>query len=50
MIDSAKLRLFYINFGHFVDHMLILIFAKAAFNAGIDFGIDKDVSYADMIP
>ena len=50
MIDSAKLRLFYINFGHFVDHMLILIFAKAAFNAGIDFGIDKDVAYAEMIP
>ena len=50
MIYSAKLRLFYINFGHFVDHMLILIFAKAAFNAGIYFGIGKDVAYAEMIP
>ena len=50
MIDPAKLRLFYINFGHFTDHMLMLIFAKAAFNAGIDFGIGKDLAYAEMIP
>ena len=50
MIEPAKLRLFYINFGHFTDHMLMLIFAKAAFNAGIDFGIGKDLAYAEMIP
>ena len=50
MINPAKLRLFYINFGHFTDHMLILIFAKAAFNAGIDFGIGKDLAYVEMIP
>ena len=50
MIDTAKLRLFYINFGHFTDHMLMLIFAKAAFNAGIYFGIGKDLAYAEMIP
>ncbi len=50
MIDPAKLRLFYINFGHFTDHMLMLIFAKAAFSAGIDFGIGKDLAYAEMIP
>ena len=50
MINPAKLRLFYINFGHFIDHMLMLIFAKAAFNAGIYFGIGKDMAYAEMIP
>ena len=50
MINPAKLRLFYINFGHFIDHMLMLIFAKAAFNAGISFGIGKDMAYAEMIP
>ena len=50
MINPAKLRLFYIYFGHFIDHMLMLIFAKAAFNAGISFGIGKDMAYAEMIP
>ena len=50
MINPAKLRFFYINFGHFIDHMLMLIFAKAAFNAGISFGISKDMAYAEMIP
>ena len=30
--------------------MLMLIFAKAAFNAGIEFGIGKDKAYAEMIP
>jgi len=50
MINPAKLRVFYINFGHFIDHMLMLIFAKAAFNAGIYFGIGKDMAYAEMIP
>ena len=30
--------------------MLMLIFAKAAFSAGIDFGFGKDGAYAEMIP
>ena len=50
MINFSKLRLFYINFGHFIDHMFMLIFAKAAFNAGIEFGIGKDMAYVEMIP
>ena len=49
MIHQEKVRRFFINFGHFLDHMLMLIFAKAAFNAGIDFGINKDMAYAEMI-
>ena len=43
------MRLLYLNFGHFIDHMLILIFAKAAFSAGIDFGFGKDGAYAEML-
>ena len=50
MINPISLRLFYLNFGHFTDHMLMLIFAKAAFSAGIDFGFGKDGAYAEMIP
>ena len=49
MIHQEKVRGVFINFGHFLDHMLMLIFAKAAFNAGIDFGINKDLAYAEMI-
>ncbi len=50
MIKHSKLRLFYINFGHFIDHMLMLIFAKAAFHAGIELGIQNDLAYSEMIP
>ncbi len=49
MINQISLRLLYLNFGHFIDHMLILIFAKAAFSAGIDFGFGKDGAYAEML-
>ena len=49
MINKISLRLLYLNFGHFIDHMLILIFAKAAFSAGIDFGFGKDGAYAEML-
>lgn len=49
MIKKISLRLLYLNFGHFIDHMLILIFAKAAFSAGIDFGFGKDGAYAEML-
>ena len=49
MINPISLRLLYLNFGHFTDHMLMLIFAKAAFSAGIDFGFGKDGAYAEML-
>ena len=32
----------YINIGHFLDHFMILIFAKAAFDAGRHFGLSYD--------
>ena len=50
MIKPFSLRLLYLNFGHFTNHMLMLIFAKAAFSAGIDFGFGKDGAYTEMIP
>jgi MFS family permease len=43
-------RLLFINFGHFVDHLFMLIFAKAAFSAGLSFGLASDGAYAEMIP
>jgi len=38
-VDGQKLRLLFLNVGHFVDHMFMLIFAKAAFSAGLAFGL-----------
>ena len=32
----------YINIGHFLDHFIMLIFAKAAFDAGRHFGLSYD--------
>jgi MFS family permease len=46
----ANGRLFFLNVGHFTDHLFMLIFAKAAFSAGLDFGLAKDGAYAEMIP
>ena len=46
----SKTRLLYINVGHFVDHLFMLIFAKAAFSAGLSFGLARDGAYAEMLP
>ncbi len=43
-------RLLFLNLGHFADHMFMLIFAKAAFSAGLAFGLASDGAYAEMIP
>ena len=42
--DSRNLTLpdMYINIGHFLDHFMMLIFAKAAFDAGRHFGLSYD--------
>ena len=32
----------YINMGHFIDHFMMLIFAKSAFDAGREFGLTYD--------
>ena len=32
----------YINIGHFLDHFMMLIFAKSAFDAGREFGLTYD--------
>jgi len=49
-VNGQKLRLLFLNVGHFVDHMFMLIFAKAAFSAGLAFGLAEDGAYAEMIP
>ncbi|MEH6545310.1 MAG: MFS transporter [Sneathiella sp.] len=49
-MNAQKLRFIFLNFGHFVDHLFMLIFAKAAFSAGLSFGLAKDGAYAEMIP
>ncbi len=49
-LASPNARLLFLNVGHFVDHLFMLIFAKAAFSAGLAFGLAKDGAYAEMIP
>ena len=49
-MKPQTLRLLFLNFGHFADHLFMLIFAKAAFSAGIEFGLGADGAYAEMIP
>ena len=49
-MDDQRARFLFLNVGHFVDHLFMLIFAKAAFSAGLAFGLAKDGAYADMIP
>jgi MFS family permease len=49
-VNAQKLRFIFLNFGHFVDHLFMLIFAKAAFSAGLSFGLAEDGAYAEMIP
>ena len=50
MLDRISSRLLFLNIGHFTDHLLMLIFAKAAFSAGLAFGLADDGAYAEMIP
>jgi len=49
-MDDQRARLLFLNVGHFVDHLFMLIFAKAAYSAGLSFGLAKDGAYAEMIP
>ncbi len=49
-MDAQRLRYLFINFGHFADHLFMLIFAKAAVSAGLAFGLAEDGAYAEMIP
>ena len=49
-MSAQKLRLLFLNFGHFADHLFMLIFAKAAVSAGLAFGLAAEGAYAEMIP
>lgn len=44
-MSPARLRYLFLNLGHFVDHLFMLIFAKAAYDAGKAWGL----GYDDMI-
>ncbi len=44
-MSPARLRMLFLNLGHFVDHLFMLIFAKAAYDAGKAWGM----GYDDMI-
>ena len=48
--NDQRARFLFLNVGHFVDHLFMLIFAKAAFSAGLGFGLAQDGAYAEMIP
>jgi len=50
LLEIFNVRLLFVNVGHFVDHLFMLIFAKAAFSAGLSFGLARDGAYAEMIP
>ena len=49
-MTAQKIRMLFLNFGHFADHLFMLIFAKAALSAGLAFGLAADGAYAEMIP
>lgn len=42
----SKLNLLFMNVGHFLDHLFVLIFATAALRLTTDWGL----SYAELIP
>lgn len=44
-MTAPRLRMLFLNLGHFVDHLFMLIFAKAAYDAGKAWGL----GYDDMI-
>jgi MFS family permease len=45
-MQSRKIGFLFLNAGHFLDHLFILIFASAALRLTIDW----DLSYAELIP
>lgn len=49
-MNAQRLRYLFLNLGHFVDHLFMLIFAKAAVSAGLAFGLAEGGAYAEMIP
>lgn len=49
-LNDQRTRYLFLNVGHFVDHLFMLIFAKAAFSAGLSFGLAENGAYAEMIP
>jgi hypothetical protein len=48
-LNAQKLRLLFLNVGHFADHLFMLIFAKAAFSAELAFGLAENGAYAEGV-
>ncbi len=45
-MQRTRLRFLFLNIGHFLNHLLILVFATAALRLMTDWGL----SYAELIP
>ena len=45
-MNGGRLRFFFLNIGHFLDHLFILIFATAALRLTVEW----DMSYSELIP
>jgi len=46
VVTRSKLRFLFLNVGHFLDHLFVLVFATAALRLTSEWGM----SYADLIP
>jgi len=49
-MSASRSHFLFLNVGHFADHLFMLIFAKAAFSAGLAFGLAENGAYAEMLP
>jgi MFS family permease len=45
-VDRNRLRFLFLNVGHFLDHLFLLVFATAALHLTLEW----DMSYAELIP
>jgi MFS family permease len=49
-MTANRSHFLFLNVGHFADHLFMLIFAKAAFSAGLAFGLADNGAYAALLP
>ena len=45
-MNNQSLRFFFLNVGHFLDHLFLLVFATAALRLTLEW----DMTYAELIP
>ena len=46
VMSNQRLRFFYLNIGHFLDHLFMLVFATTALRLTLEW----DMTYAEVIP